>query len=118
LAPGTASLALGPIVVAPGAVVPFDPTSPSAALLLMVSGALTFRVEAPMKVARRGEPGKPVPSEPEAVAANTEFTLRPGDSALFPPAIAGELRNDGDAEAVAWMVSIAIQAAAAGMPTP
>jgi hypothetical protein len=118
LAPGTASLALGSIVVAPGAVVPFDPTIPSAVLLHTVSGALTFRVEAPMMVARRGEPGKPVPSELEAVAANTEFTLRQGDSALFPPATGGEMRNDGVDEAVAWVVSIAVEAAAAGTPTP
>jgi hypothetical protein len=38
-----------------------------------------------MTVARRGSPGTPIPTEPEAVEANTEFTLRDGDSALFPP---------------------------------
>ena len=118
LAPGTANLNLGRITLAPGATLPFDPLDPSAVLVYTAAGTLTFRVEAPMTVARNVAPGTPVPSQPEAVAANTEFTLRDGDSALFPPAIAGEVRNDGDEEATAWVVNVALQSAAAGTPTP
>lgn len=118
LAPGTANLVLGRIRLAPGAVLPFDPTDPSVDLLYMSTGALTFRVEAPMTVARNVAPGTPVPSEPEAIAANTEFTLRDGDSALFPPSAVGEVRNDGDEDATAWVANIALRAAAAGTPTP
>jgi hypothetical protein len=118
LAPGTAYLSLGRVVLEPKATIPFDPTDPSAVLIYTASGELTFRVDAPMTVARKPEPGTSVPAEPEAVEANTEFTLRQGDSALFPPAIAGEVRNDGDAQVVASVVNIAIQVAAAGTPTP
>ena len=52
LSPGTANLVLGRIRFAPGATLPFDPTDPSVDLLFVSSGTLTFRVEAPMKVAR------------------------------------------------------------------
>lgn len=118
LTPGTANLALGRIRLAPGAVLPFDPTDPSVDLLYMSTGELTFRVEAPMTVARNVAPGTPVPTEPEAIAANTEFTLRDGDSALFPPSAVGEVRNDGDEEATAWVANLALRSDPAGTPTP
>ena len=118
LSPGTATLALGRVVVAPGAVVPFDPSDPTADLILVTTGELTFRVEAPMSVARRAEPGTPSPAEPEAVAANTEFTLREGESALFPPATSGEMRNGGAAEATAWVASLAVLSSTSGTPAP
>jgi quercetin dioxygenase-like cupin family protein len=118
LSPGTANLSLGRITLAPGTVLPFDPMDPSAVLVYAAAGELTFRVEAPMTVARRGSPGTPIPTEPEAVEANTEFTLADGDSALFPPAIAGEVRNDGDEEAIAWVVNVALVTDAASTPTP
>lgn len=122
LAPGTANLNFGRMRLAPGAVLPFDPRDPSAVLVYTSSGALTFRVEAPVTVARgvarRESPGTPVPIEPEAVAADTEFTLRSGDSALFPPAIAGEVRNDGGEEGIAWVVNVAVITQTASTPTP
>jgi quercetin dioxygenase-like cupin family protein len=118
LAPGTAFLSLGRIALDPGSALPFDPMDPSAVLVYAASGELTFRVEAPMTIARRVEPGTPVAPEPEAVAANTEFTLAEGDSALFPPAIAGEVRNDGAEPATAWVVNVALQTEAAATPTP
>jgi len=118
LAPGTGQLGLGRLALAPGASLSFDPTDPSAALVYTVAGALTFRVEVPMTVSRRGDPGTPVPTEPEAIAADTEFTLHDGDSALFPPAIAGDVRNDGDGEATALVATLAIRSATASTPTP
>jgi hypothetical protein len=84
----------------------------------MASGAATFRVETEMTVTRGGAASTPVPTEPESVAANIEFTLREGDSALFPPAITGEARNDGTEEAVAWIVTVAHFTEAAATPTP
>jgi hypothetical protein len=108
LSPGTAAIALGRISVAPGAVVPFDPGDLAADLILVTTGELTFRVEAPMSVARKSDPGTPAPAAPEAVEAGTEFTLREGESALFPPSTGGEMRNDGDAEATAWLASLAV----------
>lgn len=115
LAPSTANVVLGRLTLAPGASIPFDPADPSAILVYAASGALTFRVEAPMTVARAGA-GTPVP--PEEIAANTEFTLLDGDSALFPGAVVGEVRNDGDEEATAWVVDIVHLTEGAATPTP
>jgi quercetin dioxygenase-like cupin family protein len=118
LAPGTANLGFGRITLAPGGIVPFDPSDPSAVLVYIASGAVTFQVETEMTVARGVTAGTPMPTEPEAVAANTEFTLLEGDSALFPPAISGEARNDGTEEAVAWVVTLAHLSEAPATPTP
>jgi quercetin dioxygenase-like cupin family protein len=118
LSPGTANLVLGRIRLAPGASLPFDPADPSVDLVFMGSGTLTFRVEAPMTVARGAQAGTPVPTEPEEIPAGTEFTLSDGDSALFPPNISGEVRNDGAEDAVAWVVTVAVFAEAAATPTP
>src|SRR5215218_3187868 len=52
LAPSTANVVLGRIILAPGARVPFDPADPSALLVYVTSGEMTFRVEVPMTVAR------------------------------------------------------------------
>jgi quercetin dioxygenase-like cupin family protein len=111
----TANVVLGRITLAPGASIPFDPTDPSALLIYMASGELTFRVEVPMTVARAGS-GTPVP--PQAVAADTAFTLRDGDSALFPGTMVGEVRNDGAEAATAWVVDIVHLTEAAATPTP
>jgi quercetin dioxygenase-like cupin family protein len=118
LEPGTATVGFGRITLAPGGSVPFDPNDPSAVLVYIASGEVTIRVETEMTVARGVAAGTPMPTEPEAVAANTEFTLLEGDSALFPPAISGEARNDGTEEAVAWVVTLAHLSEAAATPTP
>jgi quercetin dioxygenase-like cupin family protein len=117
LAPSTANLVLGRISLAPGASIPFDPTDPSAILMYVASGELTFRVGVPMTVARGGSGGG-TPTPPEEIAADTEFTLRDGDSALFPGTIAGEMRNAGTEEATAWVVDIVHVIEAAATPTP
>ena len=116
LAPSTANVVLGRISLAPGASIPFDPADPSAILVYMASGELTFRVDVPMSVARAAGVGTPTP--PEAVEADTEFTLREGDSALFPGTMAGEVRNDGADQASAWVVDIVHLIEAAATPTP
>ncbi len=116
LAPSTANVVLGRISLAPGASIPFDPMDPSALLVYMASGELTFRVDVPMSVARAAGAGTPIP--PEEVAADTEFTLREGDSALFPGTMAGEVRNAGADQASAWVVDIVHVIDAAATPTP
>jgi hypothetical protein len=116
LAPSTANVVLGRFILEPGASIPFDPTDPSAILVYMQAGELTFRVDVPMTVARESRGGTPTP--PEDVAADTEFTLHEGDSALFPGTIAGEVRNAGTDEASAWMVDIVHLMEAAATPTP
>jgi hypothetical protein len=117
LAPSTANVVLGRISLPPGASIPFDPTDPSAILVYMATGELTFRVDVPMSVAR-GAGGGGTPTPPEDVAADTEFTLREGDSALFPGTMAGEVRNAGADQAAAWVVDIVHLIAAAATPTP
>ena len=116
LAPSTANVVLGRISLAPGASLPFDPMDPSAILVYVATGELTFRVDVPMTVARGTGAGTPTP--PEAVAADTEFTLRDGDSALFPGAMGGEVRNAGTDQATAWVVDIVHVTDTAATPTP
>jgi hypothetical protein len=117
LSPSTANVVLGRIILQPGANIPFDPTDPSAILVYMQAGELTFRVDVPMSVARAaGRGGTPTP--PEDVAADTEFTLREGDSALFPGTMGGEVRNAGTDEATAWVVDIVHLTEGAATPTP
>jgi quercetin dioxygenase-like cupin family protein len=118
LSPGTANIAFGRVRIAPGATVPFDPTDPSVDLVFIGSGTLTLQIDAPMSVARAAQSGTPAPSEPEDIAAGTEFTMNEGDSALFPPNASGELRNDSDVDAVAWVTNVALFTSDAGTPTP
>jgi quercetin dioxygenase-like cupin family protein len=118
LTPGTANLVLGRIRLAPGATLPFDPADPSVDLVYMSGGTLTFRVDAPMTVARGVSAGTPIPTEPEAIEASTEFTMSDGDSALFPPNASGEVRNDGDEDATAWVTNVALFTTDASTPTP
>ncbi len=116
LAPSTANVVLGRIALDPGVSIPFDPEDPSAILVYVASGELTFRVDVPMSVARGAGAGTPTP--PEEVAADTEFTLRNGDSALFPGTMGGEVRNDGAEQATAWVVDILHLTEVAATPTP
>lgn len=118
LAPSTANVVLGRIILAPGALVPFDPADPSALLVYVTSGEMTFRVEVPIAVARSGRAGTPVASSPEEIAAGTEFTLRNGDSAIFPGNMTGEVRNDGSEEASALAVDVVHVTEAVATPTP
>ena len=117
LEPSTANVVLGRISLPPGASIPFDETDHSAILVYMATGELTFRVDVPMSVARAADGGG-TPTPPEEVAADTEFTLREGDSALFPGTMAGEVRNAGSDEASAWVVDIVHVIPAAATPTP
>jgi quercetin dioxygenase-like cupin family protein len=118
LAPSTANVVLGRVNLAPGTSIPFDPSDPSALLVYMTAGELTFRVEVPMTVARGTSASTPVPTEPEAIAAGTVFTMRDGDSAIFPGAMEGEVRNDGPDEATALVVDIVHLTAETATPTP
>jgi quercetin dioxygenase-like cupin family protein len=118
LSPGTANLVLGRIRLEPGATLPFDPTDPSVDLVYVSGGTLTFRVEADMSVARGARAGTPAPTEPEDIPAGTEFTMSDGDSALFPPNASGEVRNDGDEDATAWVTNVALFTDTAATPTP
>jgi hypothetical protein len=83
------------ITVAPGSVFTGPADDPSVGLNLVESGELTLRLEAAVTVTRT--------TGPEEVAAGTEFTLGPGESFIWPPNVAGELRNDGSEPAVQFL---------------
>jgi quercetin dioxygenase-like cupin family protein len=118
LEPGTANILLGRLIIAPGASLPFDPADPSASLIYVQSGELTFTADAPVAVARSGQRGTPEAGQPEPQAAGAEFTLTQDDAVLLPPNVTGEVRNDGAEYATALVVSLAHVTAAEGTPTP
>jgi quercetin dioxygenase-like cupin family protein len=73
----------------PNASFPIDATDPSITLALVERGQITFLVDGPVTVFHAMEMTE------ELVPAGQEFTLVAGDSALFPPNIAGEIGNQG-----------------------
>jgi mannose-6-phosphate isomerase-like protein (cupin superfamily) len=87
------------ITVAPGSVFNGTADDASVGLNLVESGELTLRLEAAVTVTRT--------TGPEEVAAGTEFTLGPGESFIWPPNVAGELRNDGSEPAVQLLAFLA-----------
>ena len=99
-----ADLALFRFGLEPGASFQFDPNDPSVALAYVESGEATFTVESPITILRAAGAGTPFPEETEEVAAGTQFTLSAGDSAVFPPNVVGELRNNGT-DAVSLLVA-------------
>ena len=99
----------------PGSVFPGAEDDPSVDLILVESGMMTARIEAPVMIIRA--------TGTEEVAAGTEFTLGPGESFVWPPNVFGETRNDGQEPAVtlvAFLVPVEEEAATpmAGSPTP
>ncbi len=103
-----ASVELFRFTVGPGARIPIEEDDPALALVYVEAGTLTFRVEAPIQVTRASMLATPgAGAGPEEVAAGTEFTLEAGDSAVFPPNVPGEVRNDGSEPAVGLATVIA-----------
>jgi quercetin dioxygenase-like cupin family protein len=119
---GAADLILVRLTLDPGASLPSEPGDPSVALVYVESGALTVRLDAPIRVYRAAvlkvfaTPG--AGADPEEMAAGAEFTLEAGDSALFPPNVAGEVRNDGTVPAVGLASIVAPLEGAAATPVP
>ena len=83
----------------PGSVVTTPVEDPTAALILVESGEVTVRLEGLVTITRT--------TGPEEVAAETEFTLGPGESFVWAPNVAGELRNDGQEPAVTLVAFLA-----------
>ena len=113
------------ITLEPGASFPVDASDPSVALGLVEAGTFTLRVEAPIQITRAATiaafstPGvdpSAVPT-PEAIPAGTEFTMTVGDSAVFPPSVDGEVRNDGQETAVLLLASLEPHEGSEGTPT-
>ena len=96
---GPLHVALLRVTSEPGSVVTSPADDPTAALVLVESGELTVRLEAPVTISRT--------TGPEEVPAGTDFTLGPGESFLFAPNVAGEVRNDGQEPAVTLVAFLA-----------
>ena len=93
------------------------PDDPTGALILVESGAVTVRLEEPATITRT--------TGPEEVAADTDFTLGPGESFVWEPFVVGEVRNDGQEPAVTFAAFLAPadwefeeSTPMAGSPTP
>ncbi len=101
--PATGDVSVARISFAPGTGFPMAEIDPVHGLAVIESGELTLRAGRPLVVTRAGALGtamKPaggmvVPPATEEIATGQEVTVRAGDTALFPPHVGGELRNDG-----------------------
>ena len=102
---GVGEVALFRFVFEPDAAYELDPNDPSTALVVVEEGELSFELDADVTVVRAAEDGQ-FPTEFEEVAADEEFTLAVGDSTLVPGGVTGEVRNDGDEEAVLLISNI------------
>ncbi len=122
-----ADFVLAHFMIDPGASFALDPNDPSVTLAYVESGTFTFNLDAPITVTRAAtiaafstpdaDPNS-IPA-PEEMAAGTEFTMGTGDSAFFPANISGEIRNDGQEQAVAVIASVGPpDGGEAGTPTP
>lgn len=75
------------------------PDDPTGALILVESGTVTVRLEAPSTIPRT--------VGPEEVPADTDFTLGPGEAFVWEPFVVGEIRNDGQEPAVTFAAFLA-----------
>ena len=105
LPPGPAELLLFRIVMAPGTALPFSPDDPSVVLVVVEAGVVTFQVEAPVTVRRAGEFDA---QQEEAIPTGEAFVLETGDSAILPPNLEGEVRNEGSEPGTIMVSNIAL----------
>ncbi|HEU0115562.1 MAG TPA: hypothetical protein VFQ80_12840, partial [Thermomicrobiales bacterium] len=99
--------------LAPGSRIETPGDDPGLGLVYVESGTLVSRRTVAGTVARGGATATPGAQAQEQVPANTEVTLRAGDSYVAPSASGGELRNVGTEEATILDVVIAPTAMAA-----
>ncbi len=103
--PGVGELVLFRLRFEPGSAFPLTPDDAGTALVLAEEGELTIEIDAAVTVVRAPEEGQ-FPTEFEEVAAGEAFTLAVGDSTVVPGRVTGEVRNDGDEEAVLLISNI------------
>lgn len=83
------------VEVEPGASNFFPDTDPALGLHVVESGILTLRdFSADFVVTRSASTTTPGTTTREVIPAGTEVTLKPGDSFIFEPFVAGEWAND------------------------
>jgi quercetin dioxygenase-like cupin family protein len=103
--PATNELSISRIGFEPGTGFPIEEGDPTYALAVVESGELTIIQDGPLVVTRAGaletamaeemETGGAFAPVTEEIAAGQEVTVGVGDTVLFPPNAAGEIRNDG-----------------------
>jgi quercetin dioxygenase-like cupin family protein len=113
--PSPADLIAVRFTVNPGARLPSDASDPTSGMLIVESGTLTIRVDAPWSVSRSGSLSAAIataeatgtfsPSD-EQIASGDEATLTAGDVVYIPASTGGEIRNDGSDPAVALFVLV------------
>ena len=95
----------------PGAVVPIDERDPSLGFLLVESGTLTVQLDNPVTVTRGASLGEAMAAAEasgdfsdlmESITEGEAVTLEVGDAAYIPANSAGEIRNEGQEQAVGW----------------
>lgn len=113
----------------PGESFPLEASDPSAGMLVVESGAFTFKADAPLTVTRgagllealmAAEESGDMSSVNEMVAAGQEVTVEAGDTVFVPGSIEGEVRNDGQERAVGLVFLVGPPEAmmAEGTPAP
>jgi quercetin dioxygenase-like cupin family protein len=113
----------------PGAVVPIDASDPSLGFLLVESGTITVQLDNPVTVTRGAGLGEAMAAAEasgdfsdltESIAEREAVTLEVGDAAYIPANSAGELRNEGQEQAVsvAFLVIPAEGMMGEATPTP
>jgi quercetin dioxygenase-like cupin family protein len=96
----------------PGSSFPIEADDPSITLALVEQGEITFQVDAPVSVFHATDMSE------EVVPADEAFTLEVGDSALFPPSIAGVIGNEGAIAASVLLSNIGPVDDGGGAATP
>jgi quercetin dioxygenase-like cupin family protein len=127
--PSPADLIVVRIGIAPGSGFPLEADDPTGGMVVVQSGAFTFRVEEVAWTITRGAAlGEALATAEEEgdldiafeeVAMGAEATLEAGDVAFIPGSVTGEVRNDGEepAEALLFLIAPA-EAMADATPTP
>ncbi len=124
--PATGELSMSRVSFDPGAGFPIEEGDPSYALAFIQRGELTVRQDGPLVVMRAGALATAISAEmageaftpaTEEIAAGQEVTVQAGDTVLFPPNAAGEIRN-ASAERTVVLVAFVGPPVTDGTPTP
>jgi hypothetical protein len=114
--PLPAEIALYRLRIAPGGRIVTPGDDLALGLVAVESGTVVIRRTVAGVVTRGAVLATPGAQADEAVPANTEITLGPGDFYVAPPGSGGELRNDGTDEAI--ILDAVIASGLAATPTP
>jgi quercetin dioxygenase-like cupin family protein len=98
--PQPAALALQRVRIAPGGRTVTPGGDPRVVLVYVEHGTLTVTNSLAATVTRGAALATPGAQAQEAITAETEFTMRVGDSFFSPAGSGGELRNDGSEEVI------------------